>query len=342
MDRFKLLKELTTKYGITGFEGEMAEYLKDKLAVFCDEVSIGKNNCVTGIIRSNKENAKKVMLEAHLDRIGLMVSKIDDNGFVTFSALGGIDERILPASEVVILGKTEVFGIIGAKPPHLKTKSDAQTVAISDMLIDTGICGDELRKKISIGDPILLKSPFCQLIGNRVSSPALDNRAGIAAILTCLEKIKKTDLTCDILVAFTSGEESGFVGARTVFNDIIPDLAVIVDVTHGRTPDEKSEKTFELGSGVIICRGPNLHYDITKEIIRLAKEKNIPHDIEVASASSGTNAWAIQTQRGGIPCALLSIPLRYMHTTVETVDMSDVEETARLLEKIVCGGVELA
>ncbi len=342
MDTYDFLEKLTKTPGISGFEHDIAALLSEKLSEFCSEVRIDRAKNVTGIIRSGKSSAKKIMLEAHLDRIGLIVSETDENGFVRFSALGGIDERTLPATEVLILGADTVYGVIGAKPPHLLSKTDSKTITLDDMLIDTGICGDELHKKIRIGDPILLLSPMCRLLGSRVSSPALDNRAGIAAIFECLSLVDKSSLPYDLYVAFTSGEESGLHGAHTVISDDVPDLAIIVDVTHGSTPDEHGYATFPLGSGPAICRGPNLHYEITKSIISLAEKLEIPHEIEVASGSSGTNAWAIQTKHGGIPCALISIPLRYMHTTVETVDLNDISNTAKLLAEIVCGGVELA
>ena len=342
MHMYEILEKLTDKAGISGFEDDIAVFLENTLNKFCDEVRIDDARCVTGIIRSGKVNAKKIMLEAHLDRIGLIVSEIHDNGFVSFSTIGGIDKRILPASEVLILGKSKVYGVVGAKPPHLITSSDSKALKIEDMTIDTGIQYDELCKKISVGDPILITSPLRKLLGNIVSSPALDNRAGIAAILHCLERIDKSRLAYDIYISFTSGEESGLHGAYTLLRNYAPDLAVIVDVTHGSTHDKNDYTTFPLGSGPVICRGPSLHHDMTKEVINLLEKNNLPYNIEIASGNSGTNAWAFQTQHGGIPCVLVSIPLRYMHTTVETVDLNDISATTDLLAKIIYGGVSLA
>lgn len=342
MNIYKNLEKLTQKAGISGFEDDIADFLSTILNSFCDEVRIDNAKCVVGIIRSGKKNAKKVMLEAHLDRIGLIVSEIYDTGFVSFSTIGGIDKRILPASEVLILGKTDVYGVLGAKPPHLLSKDDSKATEIEDMVIDTGMTGEELRKIVHIGDPILLVSPLRKLLGNIVSSPALDNRAGITAILELLNTIDKSRLTYDIYITFTSGEESGLHGAYTVVRDCVPDLAVVVDVTHGSTHDKHDHVTFPLGGGPVICRGPNLHHDITKKIISLAEEKKIPYDIEVASGNSGTNAWAMQNRCGGIPCVLISIPLRYMHTTVETIDLQDVSSAAKLLAEIIYGGVDIA
>lgn len=336
------LAELTAKNGISGHEAEFARYVSDKISLYCDEVYINKTNSVTGVRRAS-DSAKTIVLTAHLDRIGLAVREVDENGFVSFAALGGVDARILPASEVYIFGREKLFGVIGAKPPHLQSHADSEhggAVKLDDLLIDTGL-GNAARDMIKPGDPILMKSQYRELLGGRVTSAALDNRAGMAAVLYCLEAVRDKKLPYNIKVVFTSGEETGLHGAYTAFDDM-PDLAVVVDVTHGSTPDAPKVGTFPLGGGTVICRGPNLHYEITKQVIDLAEKKDIPYKIEVASGSSGTDAWAIQNQKGGAPCVLLSIPLRYMHTTVETLDIFDIEQTGKLLAEIVCGGVDLA
>lgn len=182
-----------------------------------------------------------------------------------------------------------------------------------------------------------------RLSGTRAASAAFDNRAGIAAIFDMLENTKGRELPFKLLISFTAGEEQGLHGAYSAHFEEVPDFAVVIDVTHGTTHDSPKDFTsFPLGSGAVICRGPNFRYDMTDKIIALAREHGIPHGIEVAAECSGTNAWAFQIARGGIPCALISIPLRYMHTTVEVIDTDDVLNVSRLLEKIVSGGVELA
>lgn len=346
MDINGLLNKLTREAGISGFETDFSKSLRAMLSEYCGEVYADRSGSVFGLKRSSSPNAKTVMLDAHLDRIGLMVKEVDENGFVSFTALGGVDERILPASEVYILGKSRVYGVIGAKPPHLikKTdKSETEGLHIRDLLIDTGLDSSAARELIGVGDPILLRSEYTPLLGSRACSAALDNRAGIAAVLTLLEKVSDAELPYNLLISFTSGEELGLHGAYSANFDTVPDLAVVIDVTHGTTHDSpKNFTSFPLGCGAVICRGPNLRGDITDRIIDLAKESEIPYAIEVAAGCSGTNAWAFQISRGGIPCALISIPLRYMHTTVEVIDTNDIAAVGLLLEKIVTGGVDLA
>ena len=338
----QITKELLAIPGVSGYENDIAEFICKKLKKYCHDAQVTKANCVLGTLPSKNENASVIMLEAHLDRIGLIVSSVDENGFVSFKTLGGVDERILPACEVRILGKKDVFGIVGAKPPHLMAKAEEKEgLRVEDMLIDTGL-GEKAAELISVGDPIMLEGDFCELMNNRISSPALDNRLSVATVFAVLEQVKDKELPYNICVAFASGEEQGLQGAYTLVDECRPDLAIVVDVTYGETPDACGSDTFPLGSGVAICRGPNVHYEITKQVIKTAKEKDIPYEIEVEPQSTGTNAWALQTSGSGVPCVVISIPLRYMHTTVETADLLDAANVCRLLCEIICGGEVIA
>lgn len=339
MKALEILETLGSANGISGFEEDIKETAKGLLAPICDEVYESRMGSVIGVIKSGKENAKRLMIEAHLDRIGLMVKGIDENGFVKFTAVGGVDPRILMGSEVYILGKDMVYGITGALPPHLKSKEDKDKMPkISEMLIDTGMSANELKEKISIGDGIIFKSEAKRLLNNEYCAVAMDNRGGMAAVLLGVNEIKNSPY--DIYIVFCTEEELGLHGAYTAAAEISPDLSVVVDVTHGMTPDTKEETgVFKTGSGAIICRGPNFDYALAKSLVNLAKENNIKYDIEVASGNSGTNAWAIQTAGEGIKTLLLSIPLKYMHTFVETLDLSDIEETGKLIKLIGEGGL---
>ncbi len=344
MDTQNLLKKLTDGIGISGFESDFSGTVKKILDKYCEKTIIEKSGNVKGFLKPLDKTKKSILIEAHLDRIGLVVSEVLDDGFLKFRTMGGVDERILPASEVYVLGREVCFGVIGEIPPHIKGSSDSLSKApkISDMLIDTGLSSEEVKKKILVGDPIFLKTEFTELADGKVSSAALDNRAGMASVFECLEQLKNKELPVNVCVAFTVGEEMGLLGSRTLDFESELDLAVVVDVTHGKTHDSQSLGTFELGTGPVICRGPNLHYEKTNKIIALAEEKKIPFEVEVAPDNTGTNAWALQTMEMGMPCALVSIPLRYMHTTVETICIEDIKNTARLLSEIVSGGDGIA
>jgi endoglucanase len=335
-----LLNCLLNKSGISGYEEKFSDYVNKILKDYCVWTEIDNSSNVIGMVNQFDPKKKTILLEAHLDRIGLMVTQILDNGFVRFRMVGGVDERILPASQVIIFGKEECFGVIGAVPPHLKgiSEKEEKNPKISDMVIDTGLSKEDAEEKFSVGDPILLCSTPTKLLNNTLSSAALDNRAGMVAVFECLKQISDKELPVNVMVAFTVGEELALKGARTLNAKYKPDLAIVVDVTHGTTHDSKKSDTFSLGSGAIICKGPNLHYDITNNIISVAKSKNIPYEIEVCPGNTGTNAWAIQLLGKGIPCALISIPLRYMHTSVETVKLNDIENVGKLLSNVILGG----
>ncbi|MEG2669227.1 MAG: M20/M25/M40 family metallo-hydrolase, partial [Oscillospiraceae bacterium] len=242
-----------------------------------------------------------------------------------------------------IVGKSkEIFGIIAEKNTIQNYTTDEKKVKnskIEELFIDTGYTKKDIEKNIQIGSAVILKSAMKNMLNDKFFGSAMDNRAGIVAILNTLEKLQNKSINYDIYIVFTSQEELGLRGAYTTTFEIMPDYAIAIDVTHGMTPDTKDEiGVFPLGSGAIICRGPNLHYDLTKKIIQIAKENNISHEIEVASGGSGTTAWAIQTVGNGVPVALISIPLRYMHTNVETLSLFDIESVSKLLNKILTGG----
>lgn len=332
-----LIEKLTALNGVSGNECEIAAYLKNILTPLCDKAEIDKNGNVIAQINSVEKNAKTIMLEAHLDRIGLMVSKICDNGMIKFVSIGGIDARILPGDRVSILGKETVLGIIDAEE-----NDDKKSVKTDKMFIDTGFSLAELKDKIKVGDMIVINSKFVKLLNDRVSSAAMDNRAGIAAILDAITSIKKEKLKYNIAVLFSVQEELGLHGAFTGTEAIKPDIAVVVDVTHGSTYDTKDMSgVFPLGCGTVICRGPNFDYNYTKQLIKICDETHIPYKIEVASGPSGTSAWATQISGGGIPSMLVSIPLRYMHTNVETLDIRDVDATSKLMKYVLEEGFEL-
>lgn len=342
MDTEMILKRLADECSVSGFESGICETVKELMLPFCDSVKINRFNSVICHKKSGNGNGKKVMIEAHLDQIGMIVTGIDEMGFVKFMSVGGIDKRILPCLEVCILGNERVYGVIGSKPPHIAEKSDKNKMPdIGELLIDTGYSKDELKDKISVGDSIVLKSSLTKLAGETVCSSALDNRAGITAIISAAAQIEKTEY--DIYYVFASEEELGLHGAYPASREIAPDYAIIVDVTHGMTEDTKSETgVFSLGCGAVVCKGPALNPDLSKRLIDIAKENGIKYETEVVSGHSGTNAWAVQKSRGNCKTALVSIPLKYMHTAVETVDISDINEVSKLVADALKEGLENA
>lgn len=334
MNTSELILNLTSYNAVSGYENGFTGQLCDILKRYTEDVTVDRFNNVIAAVKSEKAGAPKVMLEAHIDQIGLMVSEIKDDGTVSFVSVGGIDPRILPASDCVILGRERVCGVIEEKS-HDKEKLPK----IEDMSVFTGFGSEHLKSIISVGDPVVFDVKPTSLCNGQLAGAALDDRAGIASLIMVLDKIKNANLNFDLYFLFSSQEELGMHGAYSGADEIQPDLAIAVDVTHGLTPSVKKEDgAFETGGGAIICRGPSLDYDLTNKLIDTAEKKSIKYDIEVAAGNSGTDAWAIQTAGSGVRTMLVSIPLKYMHTTVETIDVSDVEAVADLICEFLLGG----
>ena len=327
----KLIKELSDLRGISGFEYRISDKIAEYFRPYADEVTVDTLGNVIAVKRCGKENAKKIMIEAHCDEIGLMVRDIDDRGFITVAMVGGIDARILPSSEVVIHGKKDVPGVIGAKPPHLQEADEAKKASkLTDMAIETGMNADEVKKYVSVGDSITLAQSVGELGGGQFSGKTLDDRAGVAALITTMKNLMKIKTDVDVYAVAAVQEEVGLRGAKTAAYSINPDLAIAVDVCHGITPDN-SDNAFETGSGAVISIGPNIHPKLQKRLSETAEKYHVKTELDVDGGDTGTDAWAIQVSRCGVPTALLSIPLKYMHTSVETLSMSDVSAVSELL-----------
>lgn len=322
----RLLSDLR---GISGFEYRISDEIIKILTPYCDEINTDALGNIIAL-KKGKTGNKKIMLEAHFDEIGLLVSDIDENGFLSFINIGGVDSRILLSAEVIVHGKHNIKGVIGAKPPHLQESGEAdKSIKIKDMSIDTGLSFEEVKENILIGTPVTLSQSVGKLLNNNISLKTLDDRAGVAAII---EVFKTADIDADLYASISVQEEVGLRGAKVSAFSVMPDFAIAIDVCHAITPDN-SKEAFESGSGVVISVGPNIHPKISNKLSEIAKKYDIKTNIEVSSGDTGTDAWAIQVAGYGIPTGLLSIPLKYMHTSVETMNLDDFEALVSLIDK---------
>ena len=342
MDIFSFLKEMDKYYGITGNEKDIAGFVADKLNNYCEETWNDKLGNVFGCIPSKHENAKKLMITTHLDSIGLMVKNIDENGFLQFETLGAVDERILPASEVVVFGEKKSFGVIGAKAAHI-AGADKNRPQSKEMLIDAGFKKETAQNIIQPGDFVALKTCLVQLLNNHISGGGLCSHSGIAAVFDFLEKVMDVDLPYDLFVVFTVGRESGSVGAYSAAYSVRPDVVVAVDAIQGKIHSKDQTKgSFDLGSGCVISRTPDVSYEGTLNLVCKAKEQNIPFEINASGWITMSDATAMQNVAGAVHTFLLSVPIRYMHQTVEMVYLDDISACSDLIYLISSGGVEIA
>ncbi len=328
MDKINTIKKLSSLHAVSGYEYRISEQIADMFSLHCDSVTTDALGSVVGTKKSPCPNARSVMIEAHMDEIGLMVTEIGEDGFLRFSNIGGIDARILLSKEVVIHGKRDIVGIIGAKPPHITSSEErAKAVPMEEMYIDTFYDEKTVKEIVSVGDTVTFADSFAKLGDKFVSAKSQDDRTGIGVLLMIMEKLKDITLPFHVHFCACVQEEVGRRGAAALATAIDPVFAVAIDVCHAKTPDA-SENVFTAGGGTVISKGPNIHPLLCKKAIDVMDKNNIPYNIDVDGDDTGTDAWAIQTAKIGIPTLLFSLPLKYMHTMVETLHTDDMTSTA--------------
>ncbi len=299
--------------------------------------SLGADGLGSSIARIG-EGAPLLAVVGHIDEIGLVVTHIDEKGFLWFSPIGGWDPQILVGQRVAVRGRDGVVpGVVGRKPIHLlEPEQRKKVVELKALHIDVGAADrDEAAALIRVGDPVTVAAEPARLAGERLVSRAMDNRLGAYVALEALRRCHERGSLSGSLVAVAAvQEEIGLYGARTSAFELRPDLAVAIDVTHATDApgvDEKQLGSHPLGSGPAIGRGSTLSPKVFELLVETAEEAGIEHTIGASGRSTSTDADAIQISRSGIPTGLVSIPLRYMHSPVELVDLGDVEATVELI-----------
>ena len=327
-----LLKKLSEARGVSGYEAEVREIVVEEFGRYADEVQTDKLGNVIALKRGEgNEPRRRIMLAGHMDEIGLIVTNLE-KGFLHFTSVGGFDVRTLLGQEVTVQGRSDLPGIIGSRPPHVLPREEREnTIAMDKLLIDVGMGAEELARLVRVGDLVTLSREFTQLKGDLVAGKAFDDRTAVAAILVCLERLASVRHAWDVYAVATVQEEVGLRGAITSAYGLAPDAAIAIDATFGDQPGVSEAETVEMGKGPAIAFGPNVHPRLYETLVEVAQELEIPYQVEPIPGGSGTDAWAIQVTREGIPTALLLIPQRYMHTSVETVSLKDVERTGRLI-----------
>lgn len=326
---------LSEACGASGDECGAADLALEMLKKYCPDAEIVNGN-VIGRFGVHSESKPDLVLDAHIDQIGMIVTNITSEGFIKFGNLGGIDRRLLPAQQVVIHGKKEIKGVICSVPPHL-TKGDSKVQAFEDAAIDTGMTKEEVEKEVSLGDSITFDVKCRSLIGERVSGGAMDDRCGVAAILQTLELLADRETKYNVTAIFSVQEELGERGAKIGAYELASDIAIAVDVSFAYAEGEDRKKCGDLGKGAMIGISPCLSREISNGLIAAAKSADIPFQYEVMNDLTSTNADQYSVSRSGAKVCTVSIPLRNMHTPVEVIDLADVRCTAELLAKFIGG-----
>jgi tetrahedral aminopeptidase len=335
----EMLKQLVAASGPSGGEGAAGSVVRSLAQSYTTDVQVDAMGNVI-IHRSVPQPQGRIMLAAHMDEIGLIVTRVED-GFLHVGEIGGMDPRLALGQEVTVYpsgpGSAQYAhglpGYVGCRPPHvLSPQERRKVIPLRDLRVDLGLPPAFFRQGIvCVGDRVVMNGAYTELLGGRVTAKSLDNRSCVAAMLGALGYLAGMQHTWDVYAVATVQEETGSQGARAGAFGLAPDMAIVLDVTFGETPGESSTEMVAMDSGPAIGWGPNLHPAIVKRLREAADALEIPYVTEPLPGQTGTDAWAIQVVREGIPTGLLGIPLRYMHSVVEMAVLADIDRTARLL-----------
>lgn len=329
------LRHVTALPGVPGHEHVTAPAIEKAYRLYADRVTRDRIGNVYGWIDGTGPAPRpRALLAAHMDRIGFLVKRIEPGGFLRVTPVGGFDPRTLPGKEVVVHGRKAVVALFGTKPPHLQKKGESdKVVPLDELYLDTGRTEAEVRRLVRIGSMVTLRQPPVDLLGGRLASPGMDDRAGVVVVIRTLELLRERRPVWDVVGVGTIEEEFGigFLGARTASESVDPQLGIAIDVSHGDMAGAREGDTVPLGGGPSLCVGANIHPKIHDGLKSTARALGVPYSVEGCAMQSGTDAMDIQISREGVPTAVIGIPCRYMHTGVETVDPRDVDRAARLL-----------
>lgn len=324
------LERLCTCTAPSGFEAPAAAVAAELLRPLVDEVSIDRMGNVLGVRRSKTPGAPKLLLDAHLDEIGLIVTGVED-GFLRFRSIGGVDPRMLPGRELVVLTDPPLRGLVACPAGGDEDKS----VPLNELYVDVGLSQEEAERAIPVGTPMVYRAGCFPLGEDQMCGKSMDDRACFVTLLRAAELLRDKELDVELHIMGSTREEVSGAGAVVGTWAVAPDFCVAVDVTHGKTPDGPADKTFALGGGPAIGVGPNMTRWMTERMIAKAREHGIPYQLEIMSGHTGTNGWEMQISREGVATSVLSLPLKYMHTPVETLSLADMEGVAQLLAAFV-------
>ena len=340
MKTFDLLKNLTETPGPSGFEKHITENISQLWEPFVEIIHVDRIGSIfASKSGSGIEPRPQILLAAHMDEIGLMVKEVinrGEYGFVRVTNVGGVDIRHLYNQSVIIHGRRDLPGVMASQPARmLPDERKNEPFGYEDLVVDPGLHTETLMELVDIGDFISFRQPLRKLLGNNVTGKALDNRASVAAVTICLEELQDRHHEWDIVAVATAQEETRLLGAYTATFAQAPDAAIAIDVTFAKGAGLTDQGYPELNSGPMLDIGPNVHPGMFKALKEAAEAIEMEISVGTHARGSGTDAFGIQVARSGVPTGLVAIPLRSMHTMVETVNKKDVERAGRLLAEFI-------
>jgi tetrahedral aminopeptidase len=341
-ESFEFLQTLLTTPSVSGFEQPAARVVRARMEKFADKITTDLHG--NTIVALNPEATPRVMLAGHVDQIGLMIRHVTDEGFLYFAPVGGVDLAVLPGSKVTVHGANgRVDGVIGRKPIHLMKAEERNGGKLEphDLWIDIGAKNkEEALAKVAIGDSVTYALGVTRLGEDLIAAAGSDDKVGAFVVMEALRlcAARRSELKCALFSVATVQEEIGLRGAHTSSFGIDPTVGIAVDVTHATDnpgADKKQVGEMVLGKGPSISFGPNINPVVSKMLVEAAKNHDRPYQPQAAPGATGTDANAIQLSRAGVAAGLIGLPNRYMHTQVEVVSLSDLENAAALLADMI-------
>jgi endoglucanase len=326
------IKSLLSTAGISGHESPAADLIRARWHPLADEIETSRLGSIHALRRGNATAPRpSLLISAHMDSIGMMVAGIQD-GFLLLAEIGGVDPRLLPGQPVTVHARQPLQGVISARPvPLLPDDDKKNAVSFDHLLVDVGLTPRRVAQLVRVGDLVSFANEPIELGDGMLSGHSLDNRASVAALTLSLEAMQAQSHAWDVWFAATVQEEVSYAGAATSAFALRPDLAIVLDVTYGKGPGSSGWEYFPLGGGPTLGIGPHIHPFLLKQLRELADKLEIPYAIEPMPETSLTETAAVQLSAAGVPTAVVSIPIRYMHSPVEVAALIDIQRAARLL-----------
>lgn len=335
MELTEFIKALSGVMSITGYEGYAADEVTRLMTGFGEDCTDAVGNRIF-VRRCGRENAPRILVDTHFDEIGMLVTDIKEGGFLSVSAVGGLDLRTLPSARVRIYGKRVIDGVIASTPPHLSAGQEKKLLAVDELLIDTGYPLDELKELVRVGTPVGFYPEYRMLAGDRMTGKGFDNKAPAAIAAAALAGIPSEELAGDVYLVFAAHEETDRIGGTAVGGMAVdPDYAMVIDVNLGFMQGAKKSETVAMGKGPSITRGTIVDRRLTAMTEALAAREEIPYQICVSPKSTGTDTTSLHLVGAGIPVVDVGLPLTSMHTYVECLDMQDARDLLRLIRAFV-------
>jgi endoglucanase len=331
----EFLEEILATPSPSGYERPVQELVRNYVGKFADEVTTDLHGNVIAV--KNPAGHPKVMLAGHCDQIGVLITHIDDDGFLSVKGIGGWDPMVLLGQRMTVWGSDgPVPGVIARKPIHLLTDEERKQVPkMKDLWIDIGASNKEdASSVVRVGDPVTMELGLHEVRNGLAYATAMDDKSGLWVVVEALRRAATEKLNCALYAVSTVQEEIGLRGARTSAYGIDPQVGIAVDVTHATdcpTIDKKQEGDVRLGRGPVVYRGPNMNPVVVDRLIAAADAREIPYQLAADSRATGTDANAMQINRAGMATGLVSVPNRYMHSPVEMISLDDIDRAADLL-----------